>query len=122
MHVSAQFEHTLRQAGTSQPEIAAFKSTLANYSDERLRNLAAKFVGREPALRTRVIEGDPARSLVRLTQNRNVDLIEVTPYKHGVIHQALLGSVTQRLLRDASSDVLISRQPPDPAKASGVRS
>jgi nucleotide-binding universal stress UspA family protein len=115
MHVSAQFEHTLRQAGTSQAEFAAFKSTLANYSDERLRNLAVKFVGHEPALRTRVIDGDPARSLVRLTRNRNVDLIEVVPYKLGVIHQALLGSVTQRLLRDASCDVLISRQPSTPS-------
>lgn len=118
MHISAQFEHILRQAGTSQAEIAAFKCTLANFSDERLRILAEKLAGREPATRTKVIEGEPARSLVHLTRNRSVDLVAVGPYEHSVIHKALLGSVTQRLLREASCDVLISRSPTEPAKAS----
>lgn len=108
-HVSAEFEHTLRQAGTSQAQIAAFRRDLRNFADERLDKLKEKFVEREPALRTKVIEGEPARTLVHITRSPSVDLIAVGPYEYGMIHLALLGSVAQRLLREAACDVLISR-------------
>lgn len=117
MHVSAQFEQTLMQAGTNQAQITAFKRDLAKYSDERMGKLAEKFVGRKPALRTKVIEGEPAKSLANLTRNPNVDLIAIGPHERGIIQAALLGSVTQRLLREAACDVLISRPPAKQAAA-----
>lgn len=111
-HVSIQFEEALLRAGTSRAEVLEFKRSLKARARERLRALALRFEGRRPRPRTRVIRGDPARSLVRVTRNPRVDLIAVGPYEHGAIRLALLGSVTQRLLREASCDVLISRPPP----------
>ena len=111
-HVSLQFEQAMLRAGTSQAKMLAFRRTLATQARDRLRRLAARFTGCEHPPRTRVMEGDPARSLVRLTSSAGVDLIALGPYEHGVIRLALLGSVTQHLLREAGCDVLISRPHP----------
>lgn len=110
-HVSTQFEQALFRAGTSQAKVEAFKRNLVVQAKQRLRKLVARMDRQQTAPRTRVVEGEPASSLLQMTQVQGVDLIALGPSESGLIHRALLGSVTQRLLRKSSCDVLISRPP-----------
>ncbi|HNP36852.1 MAG TPA: universal stress protein [Woeseiaceae bacterium] len=108
-HLPAQFEQSMLRAGSSSREIDRFRRNLLKHSRDRMRQLAERMAGRRPALRCRVVEGEPTSSLVKLTRSSAVDLIAVGPYEYGAIRLALLGSITQRLLREADCDVLISR-------------
>jgi len=49
--------------------------------------------------------------LLRLARSRSVDVIAMGPRGHGLILQFFLGSVVQKLLRQAACDLLISRAP-----------
>jgi nucleotide-binding universal stress UspA family protein len=110
-HLSMQFEHALLRAGTSQANIEVFRRKLVTQARHRLRKLVARMEQRQPVPRTRVVEGEPASSLLQITQVQGVDLIALGPSEQGLIQRALLGSVTQNLLRNAPCDVLISRPP-----------
>jgi nucleotide-binding universal stress UspA family protein len=64
---------------------------------------------------TRVLLGDPATVLIRLSRTRRVGMMAIGRERHGIVLQALLGSVAQKLLREAACDILFSRQPNEPA-------
>lgn len=110
-HVSMQFEQALFRAGTSQANVEAFRRKLVAQAKQRLRDVVARVDRRQTTPRIRVVEGEPASSLLQMTQVQGVDLIALGPSESGLIHRALLGSVTQSLLRKSSCDVLISRPP-----------
>lgn len=57
---------------------------------------------------TQIREGEPGRTLARLARSRRVDLLVLGPHGRGVVLRALLGSVTQRVLREASCDILVA--------------
>lgn len=56
---------------------------------------------------TRFLAGEAGPALVRLSQGKGIDLLVLGPHGRGVVLQALLGSVTQRVLREAACDVMI---------------
>jgi nucleotide-binding universal stress UspA family protein len=56
-----------------------------------------------------IVEGEPATMLARLSRRRGVDVIAIGPHSRGVILRFFLGSVAQKLLREAACDLLISR-------------
>lgn len=55
---------------------------------------------------TRVLlRGDPAREIVEVARNRNVDLIAMSANDYGVFYQFLLGSVTAKVLHETQCPV-----------------
>ncbi|MGQ7791190.1 universal stress protein [Faunimonas sp. B44] len=57
---------------------------------------------------TRLLKGEAGPALARLSQGAGVDLLAFGPHGRGVVLQALLGSVTRRVLREAACDLLIA--------------
>ncbi len=116
--VPLQFERALlRVSGGA--SIEDYRRKLMARSRARLREIAARQDGGAGRLRGRVVQGDPAATLVRMTWNRDVDLIAVGPRGHGTLLSTLLGSVARHLLREAACDVLIARSTGDAAASGG---
>ncbi len=112
VYISIQFEELMRRAGSGTASIAAHRDALIRRAKAHLRDLSKTLDHRPTRSTVRVIEGDPAASLVRATWSPKVDLIVLGPGNTGWIRQALLGSVTRRVLRTATCDVLICRTAP----------
>ena len=53
-----------------------------------------------------IIDGDPAREIVRLAKDENVDLIIMGTHGKGAINKFFFGSVAQKVVRDATVPVL----------------
>jgi nucleotide-binding universal stress UspA family protein len=62
---------------------------------------------------TEVAAGAPANAIVRLAQERNVDLIVMSTHGRTGLSHLLLGSVAERVVREAPCPVLIIRYRPD---------
>ena len=57
-----------------------------------------------------VSEGDPAREIVRIAEDRDVDLVVVGARGLGTLERLLLGSVSEAVLHHAARPVLIVRE------------
>lgn len=55
------------------------------------------------------LEGEPARAILAHAASLGVDLIVVGSHGHGALLTALLGSIAERIVRDATCSVLIVR-------------
>ena len=67
------------------------------------------------AWETEVASGAPAEAIVRLAQERHVDLIVMSTHGRTGLSHVLLGSVAERVVREAPCPVLIIRYRPDAA-------
>ena len=56
----------------------------------------------------RNLQGVPGVVLGRLSRSSRVDLLALGPHGRNVILPTLLGSVTQRVLKEAACDVLVA--------------
>lgn len=63
------------------------------------------------SVRTEVILGEAASSLLDRSRRRGTDLMVIGREERGVVERILLGSVALRLLHQAASDVLIVGRP-----------
>ena len=104
------FQAAMLRAGTPQIEMERYRSARVDKARDDLSAFVCAVVGAEKVT-TRVLEGDPGPVLVRLSRARRVDLLALGPHGRGVIRQAVLGSVTLRVLKEAVSDVLVVTKP-----------
>lgn len=104
------FQQAMLRVGT--PEIEIQKYRLAN-ADKVRDDLSAfkRAVLGVDKVAARVLEGEPGPALVRLSRTHRVDLLAMGPHGRGVVRQALLGSVTLRVLSEAACDILIAIKP-----------
>jgi nucleotide-binding universal stress UspA family protein len=72
---------------------------------------AADALGLDHA-QTLVLRGDPARALCELAEERHADAIVLGTRGRGGVKRALLGSVSDHVVRNAPCPVVITR-PPD---------
>jgi len=66
------------------------------------------------------LEGDPASSIVRYTRDASMDLVVMGTHGRTGLDRLLLGSVAEKVLRDAPCSVLVVKLPkgiPGPQKA-----
>lgn len=101
------FEGALLRVGTSQSTIDKYHAARTDKSRRDLASFARRTVEDNKAV-TRNLEGAPGPALVCLSRDRRIDLLALGPHGRGVVVQALIGSVTQRVLREAACDVLIA--------------
>ena len=67
-----------------------------------------------------VLEGDPAAAIVRYARDANMDLIVMGTHGRTGLDRLLLGSVAEKVMRDASCSVMVAKLPrgmPGPQKA-----
>jgi nucleotide-binding universal stress UspA family protein len=67
--------------------------------------------------RTRLLQGDPADEIVAFADTLDADLIVIGSRGHGAFLNALLGSVSRRVLHEARRPVLVVRAAHVPAEA-----
>lgn len=60
-------------------------------------------------VRTRIEHGDPAATILSVAADEDHDLIVMGSHGHGRIHRALLGSVSEGVLRKSTIPVLLMR-------------
>lgn len=102
------FEQAMLRAGTSQKEIDRYRRARAG---EARRQISASLEEHDlPLIQTklRIVHGDAAKALVRLTRSGRTDLIALGTHGGNALSQMLLGSVVRHVLRAAGCDVLVS--------------
>ena len=92
----------------SQPYFHQMLEQQRKQVDERLAALAMA-LGKDVQPMTAV--GIPHHEIVRMAQERAVDLIVMATHGRGFVAHALLGSTTERVLRSAPCPVLAVRDP-----------
>jgi nucleotide-binding universal stress UspA family protein len=102
------FQQAMLRAGTTRVEVQEYRAARANNARDNLFTFVRAVVG-AGKVTTRVLEGDSGPVLVRLSRTRAVDLLAVGPHGRSLVRQALLGSVTLRVLKEAGSDVLVAK-------------
>jgi len=67
----------------------------------------------DPAIRVRhvLLEGDPAAEIVRYAQDMNMDLIVMGTHGRTGLERMLMGSVAEKVMRDAKCSVLVVKLP-----------
>ena len=102
------FQQAMLRAGSSQAAIDQYRSAQAKKIRNSLEALASNFVV-DGLLSISVIDGEPATALIGLSKQSDIDLLALGSHGRGTVMQALLGSVAQRVLREAVCDVLVTR-------------
>lgn len=108
VQIPPQLQEAMLRSGTDEAGFHAHRTALVRTARNRMAALAAMAPW---DVRTHVLRGEPAASLVRASRIADVDLIAAGRGRSSLLRRAFIGSVTRRLLRDASSDVLIYRAP-----------
>jgi nucleotide-binding universal stress UspA family protein len=101
------FEQALRRTGTSSASIERYRRARAARARHDLSAFATNVIGLRGAT-ARELQGAPGAVLVRLSRSKNIDLLAMGSHGRGVVLQTLLGSVAQRVLREAACDVLVA--------------
>jgi nucleotide-binding universal stress UspA family protein len=78
---------------------------------QRLGETVAELAAQVERVEPLVAMGTPHVEIVRLAEERDVDLIVIATHGRGFISHAILGSTAERVLRRAPCPVLIVRDP-----------
>lgn len=73
----------------------------------RLHEMAESLRAEGLSARALLVEGPTARTVLEQAEKLTVDLIVVGSHGHGVLHRALLGSVSEGILERATCPVLV---------------
>jgi len=74
---------------------------------------AADGVPDDLSVTTQLLDGDPARELLRLSREGDFDVIVMGSRGRGRVTAALLGSVSNRVMHDANVPVIVIHRPND---------
>ena len=85
---------------------------LSELAQRNLDNFARKQIGDQLVSKLIVRSGDPAAVTVRLAEELGVNLIVMATHGHKGLVRIVLGSVAERVLRDAKCPVLTLRPAP----------
>jgi len=64
-----------------------------------------------PGVAYRVLKGEPEQRIVRFAADEGVDLIVISSHGLTGLEHVLLGSVTEKVVRQAACDVLVVKRP-----------
>ena len=80
---------------------------------EKALREAADGVPDDLSVTTQLLDGDPARELLRLARDGDFDVIVMGSRGRGRVTAALLGSVSNRVMHDAGVPVIVIHRPSD---------
>ena len=107
--VDVPFEGRMRLAGVSERAIDKYRTDAGNEASQRLAEVATQFG--LPADRWTAIAPtglDPWMQIVRQEQEQDCDLIVIGKHGRNAVEELLLGSTTNKVIAESSSDVLVS--------------
>jgi universal stress protein A len=110
---SAGTDMLLAPAGAREMAVAELENTMAMWRSEAER-LAARPV------RSTVLPGDAALEIAQLARERPLDLVVVGTHGRKGLRRLVLGSVAERIVREAPCSVLVVRRR-EPAEAGEAR-
>ena len=100
------------------PDVFAFQLPWADFhrqleeeAERRLADLVAK-TGAPSRAAARVMRGQPARTIVRVASEEGFDLVVMATHGARGLQHALLGSVTDKVIRQVQCPVLVVRLHP----------
>jgi nucleotide-binding universal stress UspA family protein len=76
---------------------------------EYLANLASELAAKSITASTELAMGDPASELIRLSRERNVDLIAMATHGHRLLNDLLRGTTVNRVRHEVKVPVLLLR-------------
>jgi len=90
------------------PEIAikldeAYHDEVVNY----LEGVAETLKQKDISIKLEVIEGDPAKEIIKYTKDNDVDLIIMSTHGRSGVSRVVFGSVADKVIRQAEIPVLI---------------
>ena len=89
----------------SREEAAFFEDQARTYLDGQMARLATQGVTAEAT----VVSGEPAASIVVVAGELGADLIVMATHGHGEVRHVLMGSVTEDVVRNSPTPVLLVR-------------
>ncbi|SEA89742.1 universal stress protein [Variovorax sp. YR216] len=116
--ISSRDEAKLRSAEASAHQIRAYRQECLRYARNRILWLTDSFDARRNRVMSTIGHGDPARQAVVQQEYLRADLLVVGRRRRSPVADFFLGNVAERVLRWATSDVLIV--PRDARAATGV--
>ena len=84
---------------------------IKNEAMESLRCLAADHFTESAKIKTVVVEGKSAEAICKAAEDHQVDVIIIPTHGRSGLKHALLGSVAEKVVRQASCSVLVVREP-----------
>ena len=100
-------EHKLRNAETSEKAISQYRHDCMHHSHDRLCYLTDSNSARRNRVASAIGHDNPALQAVIQQQHSGAELIVVGKRAAGAVSDFLFGSVSQRVLRHATTDVLV---------------
>jgi nucleotide-binding universal stress UspA family protein len=108
----------LSHAAMASPEIDQVAESLVERTRQKLEEKAAPIRARGVECRVIAVEGlSPARTVLDLALEESVDLIAIATHGRGGLKRFLLGSVAERIVREAPCPVLVMRAKVEKAAA-----
>jgi nucleotide-binding universal stress UspA family protein len=101
------FEAKLRFAGVEVAMIERYRQHARTDASRRLHTLAQEAGLGHGAYETCVVEGDASQRIVEREEEEDCDLVVVGKHGQSVAEDLLLGSVTQHVLSEGATDVLV---------------
>jgi nucleotide-binding universal stress UspA family protein len=97
-----------QSGNASLPVLPIEQADSSEYFSGALRR-AADSVPDDVGLRTQLLSGNPAETILRVAREDGDDLLVMGSHGHSRLHRALLGSVSHRVLHDSPVPVLLIR-------------
>ena len=109
----------LSHAAMASTEIDQVAASLVERTRQKLEEKAAAIRARGVECQVKAVEGlSPARTILDIAAEQSIDLIAIATHGRGGLKRFLLGSVAERIVREAPCPVLVMRakveKPPAP--------
>jgi len=101
------FESKMHYAGVSEAIINQYRIEAQEIATSRLHELAAATGLTNTNYKVEVLHGDVTRQTIHLEQHHKCDLIVMGKHGTHVTEELLLGSITNHILAESNSDVLV---------------
>jgi nucleotide-binding universal stress UspA family protein len=103
------------------PEVALPFGTMETAARTRLEKLARQKIGGKAGYEVDILMGDPGVEVVQLAKRLRADLIVMATHGRKGLRHIVLGSVAERVVREAPCPVLTVKPKPPAAKSSRRR-
>jgi nucleotide-binding universal stress UspA family protein len=101
------FEGYLRLGGSADEQIADFRVQERLKAEAQLQALLDAFPAERTRMRGVAVHGDPIPTILQMQEQMQAELIVMGKRGRSAVSDALIGSVTRRILANASCDVLV---------------
>jgi nucleotide-binding universal stress UspA family protein len=93
-------------------DVLTYERELTKSAEKEVERIIRDHVPDGIRSRPKILEGDPAREIVRFAETERVDLIVMATHGESGWHRFVFGSVTERVVRIAHCPVLTVPEPP----------